>query len=193
MKTHIVVALFVAASFISSEVYSKTIDMRNQTDGDGGIREISFCARPSPDKPGLPGHAFIAFSETSKNGKRVFRAIGHTVFSVGEALLSYTSLVTADGALMDEKYTSIKQECLTLQVNKADFDKSYGLVAQPLQIIGVTFDETKPIQKSYSLAANDCVGFLIKQAQLYSPKITVPSRNNGELPLNYLRRLIDAN
>lgn len=177
----------------SSLALAKNLDLRNKTDYDGGSREISLCARPSPDKPGLPGHAFIAFSETTKDGRRTFRAIGHTVFSIGEALLSYAGPVTAAGALVDEKYTSIKQQCLTLQVNKADFERSYGLAAQPLKAIGIVFDETKPIQKTYSLAAEDCVGFLITQAQLFDPKVVVPSRNSSELPLNYVRRLIDAN
>lgn len=190
MKAHLLTALLVMAS---SSSFGKTIDLRNQTDGDGGSREVSFCARPSPDKPGLPGHAFIAFSETTKDGKRSFRAIGHTVFSAGEALLSYTGLVTADGALVDEKYTAIKQQCLTVLVNKADYQKSYGLVAQPLKSIGVVLDETKPVQKAYSLAAEDCVGFLITQAKLFTPKVAVPSRNSGELPLSYVRRFIDAN
>lgn len=174
-------------------VHAKTLDLRNQTDADGGIREISFCARPSPDKPGLPGHAFVALSETKKDGSRTFRAIGHTVFTVGEALLSYTGLVTAAGALVDEKYTAIKQECLTLQVNKIQYEKSYGSVAQPLKVIAVAFDETMPIQKAYSLAAEDCVGFLISQANPFEPKVVVPARNGGELPLKYVRRLIDAN
>lgn len=115
------------------------------------------------------------------------------MFSAGEALLSYTGLVTADGALVDEKYTSIKQQCLTILVNKADYQKSYGLVAQPLKAIGVVLDETKPVQKAYSLAAEDCVGFLIAQAKLFTPKVAVPARNSGELPLNYVRRFIDAN
>lgn len=193
MNAYLLTALLVTAASSSVVVYGKTVDLRNQTDGDGGTREVSFCARPSPDKPGLPGHAFIAFSETTKDGKRTFRAIGHTVFSAGEALLSYTGLVTADGALVDEKYTSIKQQCLTIQVNKADYQKSYGLVAQPLKAIGVVLDETKPIQKAYSLAAEDCVGFLITQANLFTPKVVVPLRNNGELPMNYVRRFIDAN
>lgn len=193
MKTYLKAALLVAASSSSVLTYGKTVDLRNQTDGDGGSREISFCARPSPGNPGFPGHAFIAFSETTKDGKRTFRAIGHTVFSVGEALLSYTGLVTAAGALVDEKYTSIKQQCLTLQVSKTDYQKSYGLVAQPLKAIGVVLDETRPIQKTYSLAAEDCVGFMITQARLFTPKVIVPSRNNGELPLNFVRRLIDAN
>jgi hypothetical protein len=196
MKTYFTAALLVAASASSSLADGKTVDLRNHTDGDGGNREISLCARPSPDKSGLhglPGHAFIAFSETMKNGKRTFRAIGHTVLSAGEALLSYTGLINAEGALVDEKYTSIKQQCLTLQVNKADYQKSYALVAQPLKAIGVVLDESKPVQKSYSLAAEDCVGFVIVQARLFTPNVTVPSRNNDELPLNYVRRLIDAN
>lgn len=183
-----------AIAFGTSPItHAKTVDLRNQTDVDGGVREISLCARPSPDKPGLPGHAFIAFSETRNDGSRTFRAIGHTVFSVGEALLSYTGLVTAAGALVDEKYTSIKQQCLTLQVNRGEYEKSYGLAAQLLKSVGVVFDETKPIQKAYSLAAEDCVGFLITQAQFFGPKVVVPSRKGGDLPLNYVRRLIDSN
>lgn len=193
MKQYVQSAMLIALLSSSVVAYGKTVDLRNETDGDGGSREVSFCARPSPDKPGLPGHAFIAFSETTKDGKRTFRAIGHTVFSAGEALLSYTGLVTADGALVDEKYTSIKQQCLTLQVNKADYQKAYGLAAQPLKVIGVVLDETKSIQKAYSLAAEDCVGFMITQAKLFAPKVSVPSRNNGELPMNYVRRFIDAN
>lgn len=193
MKFFLNCALLAILSASWPLAFAKTLDLRNQTDADGGSREINLCARPSPDKPGLPGHAFIAFSETTKDGIRTFRAIGHTVFSVGEALLSYTGLVTATGALVDEKYTSIKQQCLTLQVNKADYERSYGLAAQPLKVIGIVFDETKPIQKAYSLAAEDCVGFLITQAQYFSPKLIVPSRNSSELPLNYVRRLIDAN
>jgi len=107
--------------------------------------------------------------------------------------VSYTGLVTADGALVDEKYTSIKQQCLTILVNKVNYQKSYGLSAQPLKAIGFVLDETKPIQKAYSLAAEDCVSFLITQAKLFTPRVVVPSRNNGELPLNYVRRFIDAN
>lgn len=193
MRIFLSCALLAIASASSSLALAKTLDLRNQTDADGGIREISLCARPSPDKPGLPGHAFIAFAEITRNGKMNFRALGHTVFSVGEALLSYTGLVTAEGAMIEEKYTSIKQQCLTLQVNKVEYERAYGLVAQPLKDIGVEFDETKPIQKAYSLAAEDCVGFLITQAQIFSSKISIPSRDSNELPLNYVRRLIDAN
>lgn len=193
MKNYFGIALIFATSIYPYSAFSKTLDLRTKTDADGSNREISLCARPSPDKPGLPGHAFIAFSETTIDGKITFRAIGHTVFSVGEALLSYTGLVNADGALVNEKYTSIKQQCLTLLINKSDYQKSYASATQPLNSIGIVFDESKPVQKSYSLAAEDCVGFLIMQAKSYSPKISIPSRNSGELPLSYVRRLIDAN
>lgn len=182
--------LIVLAS--SSFALADTVDLRSQTDNDGGSREISFCARPSPDKPGLPGHAFIAFSE-EKDGKRSIRAIGHTAFSVGEALLSYSGIITGDGALVDEKYTSIKQHCLTLQVNRADYERAYGQALQPLKAMGIDLDETMPIQKNYSLAAEDCVGFLINQAKVFAPRLVIPSRKIGELPLRYVRRLIDAN
>jgi hypothetical protein len=184
--------LLAVAGASASPVIAKTLDLRKQTDADGGSREISFCARPSSEKP-VPGHAFIAFSETTREGKRTFRAIGHTAFSVSEALVSYTGLVTATGALVDEKYTSLRQRCLTLQVNKADYDRSYRLAMQPLKSIGIVFDESRPILKAYSLAAEDCVGFMMQQAILFVPRINVPVRRNGELPLNYVRRLIDEN
>lgn len=183
----------VAACLLSLSAQAKTIDIRKSTDADGKVREISFCSRPSPDKPGLPGHAFIAFAETPKSGAITFRAVGHTVFSAKEAILSYGGLIDATGALVNEKYTSVKQQCLTLQVNKADYDASYSLASQPLSNIGVKFDETKPVQKSYSLGADDCVGFMVAQAQQFSSAITVPARKSNELPLPYIRRLIDAN
>lgn len=185
--------VLIIASFCSPIIHAKTLDLKTHTDIDGGNREISICARPSPDNLGLPGHAFIAFSETTKDGKRSFRAIGHTAFSVGEALLSYTGLVTAEGALVDEKYTSIKQQCLTLQVNKSDYDKAYGVTVQPLKNMGIEFDEAKPIQKAYSLGAEDCVGFLTTQVNFFASKVVVPPRKSGELPLDYIRRFIDSN
>lgn len=184
-----VVFFFTAASMAQA----KTIDLKNQTDADGSAREISFCARPSPEKLNLPGHAFIAFSETKKDGSLHFRAIGHTAYSVGEALLSYTGLIPANGALVNENYSSVKQECLTVQVNQRQYDKSYEIATQPLKSIGIIFDENQAIQKSYSLAAEDCVGFIITQAKFFGSKLTVPVRKPDELPLNYIRRLIDAN
>lgn len=193
MRLPISALLFIAFMF-SGTTEAKTIDLRNQTDADGTTREISLCARPSPDKPGLPGHAFVAFGEVSKDGKIKFRAIGHTVFSVAEAILSYSGLVTATGALVDEKYSSVKQKCLTLQVNKPDYDASYVQVAQPLSSIGITFDESKPIQKAYSLGGDDCVKLMISQAQRFTMKgLNVPARQANELPLPYVRRLIEAN
>src|SRR5690606_36732076 len=53
-------------------------DLRRQTDA-AGLTEISFCARPSPDAFGFPGHAFVAFSDQIAGGSRSFRAVGHTL------------------------------------------------------------------------------------------------------------------
>ena len=182
-----------AYSCLASSTSAKTIDLRNQTDADGALREISFCARPSPDKAELPGHAFVSFSIRKKDGTRAFRAIGHTVFSVVDALISYSGLIPASGALIDERYTAIKQECLTLQVNQSDYEASYALAAQPLLAVGIKFDEKLPIQKAYTLGAEDCVGFVIGQTKRYAQKVVVPKRTTNELPLPYIRRLIDAN
>jgi hypothetical protein len=158
------------------------------------MREISLCARPSPDKPGLPGHAFVAFAQTQRSGERTFRAIGHTVFSAGGALVSFGGLIPTTGALVDEKYTAIKQECLTLQVNKSDYEAAYVAATQPLSRIGVKFDESKPIQQTYALAAADCMTFVITIAQRFTAKgVTIPARAATDLPLPYMRKVIDAN
>ena len=181
-------------SAISITVHSKTIDLRNKTDTDGGTREISFCARPSPDKPGLPGHAFVAFAQVDKNGGVMFRALGHTVFSVSDALLSYNELIPATGALVSEKYTSIKQECLTIQVNNAEYQSAYTQATQPLAALGVKFDESKPIQKTYALGINDCMDFMVTVANRFTQSgLKIPKREPTDLPLPYLRKFIDAN
>lgn len=179
---------------ISVSAQCKTIDLRNKTDVDGATREISFCARPSPDEPGLPGHAFVAFAQVDKNGRVMFRALGHTVFSISDALLSYNELIPATGALVSEKYTSVKQECLTLQVNSAEYQAAYAQAAQPLAALGVKFDETKPIQKTYALGVNDCIGFMVNVANRFTQSgLKIPKRETTDLPLPYLRRFIDAN
>lgn len=190
----ILATLLTSAALIAVPAAANTLDLRNQTDGDGSTREISFCARPSPDKPGLPGHAFLIFAVLDNSGVQKFRTLGHTVFAIGDALLSYGGLIPASGALVQEKYTSTKQECLTVQVNAADFNAAYATAAQPLSKIGIVFDEALPIQKAYSLGVEDCVQFLVSVASRFIPKgLKVPTRNTHELPLSYVRRLIDTN
>ncbi|MFC0048574.1 hypothetical protein [Rheinheimera tilapiae] len=189
-----VVLITFAFLLMSASAIGKTINLRNKSDSDGGVREISFCARPSPATTGLPGHAFVVFAQTALGGKSKFRAIGHTVFSVGDAILSYKGIIPANGALVNENYTAIKQECLTVQVNASEFETTYLDTTQPLAVLGIKFDEKHPIQKSYSLSENDCMDFMLNIANRYKVKgINIPKRNQSDLPLPYLRKLIEAN
>src|ERR1700730_157698 len=74
-------AIAVAASFtlaIATPTEAKTIDLSTRTDPTGTYN-VAFCARPSPDSSGKPGHAFVSYSHKLPNGERDFVAIGHTI------------------------------------------------------------------------------------------------------------------
>lgn len=171
----------------------KVIDLRRQTDSDGVVREISYCARPSPDSAmKLPGHAFVTFATVDASGRTKFRSVGHTTFNVGAALLSYTGLLKADGAVVSEIYTSSKQRCLTTLVNRPAFDAVYQQAMNPLAALG--FSAEVPYALSYTLGAEDCLGFMIRVAKRFQADgMKLPARGAVELPLDYLRRMIDAN
>lgn len=179
---------------LSLSASAKTIDLRNKTDVDGGVREVSFCARPTPGNVGLPGHAFVTFALIKKDGEIIFRSIGHTVFSIGAAIMSYDAIIPASGALKLEYYTSTKQECLTVQINKDEYESVYASVTQPLLSLGIKFDETLPVGMAYTLAVDDCVQFVVSIADKFVSKgLKSPKRNSNELPFPYIRRLIDSN
>lgn len=188
-------ALFLLSTAMASSVsFASERNFRHSTDSDGVSREISLCARPSPNGSELPGHAFVAFGEYSSKGAYKIRAIGHTVFSVKDAILSFGRLIPAKGAIDQEIYTSIKQSCLTLLVNKDQYDKLYQSVNQPLSSIGIKFDENKPFQKTYSLGSEDCIDYMLSIARTFaSSGLVIPKRSGADLPLSYMRKLIDAN
>lgn len=179
----------------ASQASSKIVDLRNMSDADGALREISICARPSPGGAGLPGHAFVAFARTDSSGGLTFRTLGHTVFKISDAILSYNSLIPAtDAALVSEKYTAIKQECLTVQVNADQFQSAYAQASQPLAKLGIKFDEGKPVQKTYSLGVEDCITFAVGIVKRFADRgLKIPERKATDLPLAYVRKLIDAN
>lgn len=170
----------------------KSIDLRARTDADGLVREISYCARPSPDGPKhLPGHAYLVFG-VEGGGRFRFRAIGHTTSDVGPAIVSFTGLLKAQGAVVDEVYTAAKQMCLTTRVNRDAFEAAYSDAGNPLAALG--FDRDAPYVLAYSLGAEDCVGFMLRVARRFQANgLKVPARQALELPLAYLRRLVDAN
>lgn len=171
----------------------RELDIRNQTDGTGEY-SIALCARPSPAASGLPGHAFIAYSHLPGTGEqRKFLALGFTTAAGPvEGLLSFNQfLATPAGYLSEESFTHVKERCLVLLVNKADFDRAYA-VAVPYGAIP-PFSDLRYMAR-YSLGSNDCMTFAIKVAKLFESKgVKVPARTRLEVPGAYIRRLIDEN
>lgn len=175
--------------------FGASLDLRNLSD-ESGEYEIGFCSRPSPNTiKNLPGHAFVSFSAYLSNGNRTFKSIGHTI-QENTSLLSTTWSYFGDsvvGYLSEEKYTSIEESCLLVKVNKTDYEKALLLTTNPLQTMGLASNDA-PVLEAYSLGANDCMSFMIDVARAIESKgFIVPDRNAGELPLDYIGRLIDAN
>lgn len=175
-----------------------TKDLRNSTDADGGDREISICARPSPDTAkNLPGHVFVAYSLRQKSGARLYLAVGHTTFAPpARTLITYFGAAPVSGHLQEELYTSSKEECLVLKVNEADFNRAYQLSRPFLPPGNFTPDPRNwsPVLLAYTLGENDCMGFATGVARSFESRgLTVPQRGSTELPLQYVRRMIQAN
>ncbi len=175
-----------------------TKDLRNSTDADGGDREISICARPSPDTvKNLPGHMFVAYSLRQKSGARLHVAVGHTTFAPpARTLLTYFGAEPVPGQLQEELYSSSKEECLVLKVNEAAFNQAYQLSRPFLPPGNYTPDPKNwsPVLLDYSLGENDCMSFATSVAKTFESKgLIVPQRGSAERPLQYVRRMIQAN
>lgn len=178
-----------AMATTASAAPHKQIDLRNQSDASGEY-SISLCARPSPGPAGLPGHAFVAYSFLPASGQnRQFLAVGFTTDAAVKGLLSFNAaLAEPPGYLGEELFTHVKEKCLVLLVNKAGFDRAYAKLT--VQVPG--FGNLKYLAV-YRLTQNDCVTFMTGVASLFAPQVKVPPRKATDLPLDYLRKVIDAN
>lgn len=188
----IAVTCSLVSLFFSSAVLAaphKDLDLRTMSDP-SGTHDISLCARPSPGGS-VPGHAFVVYSEKPPGGDRKILSLGFTTSSgPAKAVLSYKGwLTTADGYLGEERYTSINEECLVVHVDKGVFDQAWGL-AYPLASIPALADLR--LTAAYTLSANDCMTFMSRVATALKG-VNVPVRGAAELPLAYVRRLIDSN
>jgi len=180
--------------FASHQSNAKSIDLSNLTDPTG-VYNVAFCARPSPDTAGKPGHAFVAYSHAAPNGDRDFVSIGHTLGAgVGPVSATWSYFGSpVSGLLKEERYTSIKQNCLDVVVNKADFNKARALAEDPLFKLGLTV-QTGTVFEAYKLGLDDCMTFLISVAEtLKSKGLKIPARGATELPMAYIVRFIAAN
>jgi hypothetical protein len=180
---------------IAGTAYSKNIDLATKSDFSGTF-EIGFCAGESPDVPlKIPGHAFVSFSHKDRQGNRSFLAIGHTK-SQGiapiEAVWSYFGS-PVHGFLKEEVYSSRMQVCLMVNVDKSDYEAAFALSKSPLRNMGVAMP-ADPVFEAYKLGAEDCVSFVTSVAAILRPRgLKIPKRGVTELPLQYIRRMVEAN
>ena len=98
-----------------------------------------------------------------------------------------------NGLLKEERYTSIRQNCLDVDVNKADYQRALAYTANPLAQLGIGSPGDIVLQ-AYKLGNEDCMAFAINVAKaLESSGLKVPARRAMELPTDYIQRLSDAN
>ena len=177
----------------STSLHAKEIDLSTRTDATGTY-DIAFCSRPSP-QGNIPGHMFVSYSHVDPEGNRDFTAIGHTI-NAGVGPVSATWSYFGDavgGHLAEEKYTHVKQNCLSVRVNKEDFDKSRALADNPLKNIGI-INVPSIVFESYKLGEKDCMSFAISVAQVLQPRgLKIPPRGATELPIAYMSKFIAAN
>jgi hypothetical protein len=176
---------------ISSAYAEKVIDFSNKSET-GGPYEISFCSRPSPEATGLPGHVFVAFSSAGPDGTRSFKAVGLQANSLGGAL---KSLVTgsSNGYVGAENYTAIRQNCLVVKVNKANYEQAWNSALPSFTALGI-HDLTLPHLENYGLGAEDCIGYVQRVGNtLKGLGLKVPDRKIGEFPRPYIQRMEAAN
>lgn len=193
MNAKILVCLAVVSA--SAAAQAAEIDLSTMSDP-SGTYNVAFCARPSPDAAGLPGHMFVSFShEAHGSSERDFLAVGHTVSAgVGPAQAAWSYFGgPVSGLLKEENYSAIKQQCLDVQVNKVDYDAARALATPALQQMGVTAPGGTVFQ-AYKLGDEDCISFATTVAKILEPRgLKVPKRNGTELPMDYMERFIEAN
>ncbi|MFG1289854.1 hypothetical protein [Xanthobacter versatilis] len=170
-------------------------DLRGRTDA-AGLTEISFCARPSPNAFGFPGHAFVAFSDQGAHASPGFRAVGHTVAGgVGApaAIVTYFGGGSVAGQQAEERYSHLKQGCLTLKVDRDTYHRAIEAARPTLSALGIP-DDLAASAERYSLSGNDCMDFIIKVAQpLKSVGLSAPPRTATDTPLRYIQKMIATN
>jgi hypothetical protein len=190
ITTLIFVSLLYAAPALAHER-----DLRTMTDGNGET-EVAFCSRPSPNSFGFPGHAFVTFSTRSPDGMRVFRAIGHTVgtgTSGASAAFTYFSGGSVAGAQAEERYTSMKQACLTAKVDRVVYNQALAAAQPTLTRLGFPASVAASMER-YTLGSNDCVTFAERvAATLKAAGLTVPTRSPTDTPATWINKLIASN
>jgi hypothetical protein len=195
MRYESITALICLSLLYAAPAFAHERDLRTMTDGNGET-EVAFCSRPSPNSFGFPGHAFVVFSARSPDGVRVFRAVGHTVgagTSGTSAAFTYFSGGSVAGAQAEERYTSMKQACLTAKVDRAVYNQAVAAAQPTLTKLGFPASLAASMER-YTLGSNDCVTFVEKVAvTLKTAGLTVPVRNSTDTPATWINKLIASN
>jgi hypothetical protein len=190
LPTAVALATATLVASLATAQPQRTIDLRTRTDA-RVTHEVSFCARPSPGPSNLPGHAFVAFSTLEANGQRTYKAVGHTsVAPLANTIVTYVGGKPVSGILKEELYTDALQRCLVAKVDAEAYARAEALTADPLKKFGISGDG--PVTLAYRLGSEDCVGFMTSAMRALGSGLKVPARGATELPLDYLRRVIDS-
>ena len=188
----LVCVLFLAASMPTVAMEK---DLRMRTDA-AGLTEIGFCQRPSPNAFGFPGHAFVTFTDAAQTGSRSFRAVGHTTGAgAGPAVTAFTYFggAAVAGRQAEERFTHMKQACLTIKVDRSVFVAALAAARPTLTLLGIP-EAVAASAESYALNGNDCVDFAIRIAQVLRPVgLSVPARTAVDTPASYIQKLLTAN
>ncbi|HEX5752243.1 MAG TPA: hypothetical protein VFZ09_38880 [Archangium sp.] len=176
----------------------KTLALTKASEPDGTEYSLSFCARPSPSAAlNLPGHAFVGYSMKPRKGARRYLAVGHTTYAPpGAVLLTYLGLrPSVEGSIEEELFTATQEHCLVLLVSKAAYDQAIAAAADVVSGGLPSFTEQRRTILRYTLGAQDCMSFMLGVLKPFAGDrgVRIPARGPTELPLPYLRRLIDAN
>jgi hypothetical protein len=169
-------------------------DFRTQPDADARY-SIAICARPSPDSAsGIPPHAFAVWREVNDGGERVSMAVGYAPNDGLKALIgsSTNGSPVASQSSQGASAGGVRS-CIELLVNKREFATAANVARAPFKRVGTAQAEAEPTAV-YSVAQEDASTSIAEVATRFSNRgLYVPGRRAGELPLAYVRRLIDAN
>ena len=156
---------------------------------------LSFCARPSPDSGlAIPSHAFVSWSQVPAAGKRGYKAVGTVSGLQPKALVGFSRSITpVPMELTQGDYVSLVERCLNLLVSKTDYQRALKLGQSSLAQIASTIP-SQSVSAVYSLPPEDCLTMFVEVMKLFGNKgIALPPRRPSEMPLAYMRRLVEQN
>ena len=188
-RTSAVVCGLVVTMATSQPAFAQygTIDMRNQSEPGDGDHRIHFCARSSPGKSGLPGHAFVAYSYIDAGNE-------HHYYALGSQPNGSNSLADlwGGGHLRAEVMTFDSQACYEVLVNKATYEVAWAHAKNPLTALGIV-DQANAfaVLRSYRLGSDDCRHFMGEVAAAIG--LRLPDFSTLRSPSAYVASLWQVN